>query len=137
EVVVVDMDLEAGDSWRRARGCTDLRGKIRQGRKVVPEHGRLARKAPAGQLHAVAGVASEADDDAVDLLDRLGLLGHRRRYSALSRLRRRRAERMARSRSARGAPAGTGTRGWQSLKPLRGRKPAQIRLPKPSGIFGA
>src|SRR2546423_8217416 len=36
---------------------------------------------------------------------------------------------MVGSRSPRGAPVGTGTRGCQSLKPLRGRKPAQIRLP--------
>ena len=87
DVVVGEVNLEPGDARQRAGRCPDLSREIREGREVVPEHGGLARKAPARQLHAVAGVAREADDDAVDLLDRLGLLGHRRRYSALSRLR--------------------------------------------------
>jgi len=90
DVVVGEVDLEAGDARQRARGSPDLSGEIRKGREVVPEHGGLAGEAPAGQLHAVAGVAREADDDAVDLLDRLGLFGHRRRYSALSLIRSRR-----------------------------------------------
>ncbi len=46
-------------------------GKSGKRREVVPENGRLAREAIARELHAVAGVACEADDHAIELLDRL------------------------------------------------------------------
>ena len=39
--------------------------------RSLPKHRGLAREAVAGELHAVAGVAGEADDDAVELLDGL------------------------------------------------------------------
>jgi hypothetical protein len=75
--VIGEVDLEARDAGQRPRRGTDLGGEIREGREIVPQHGGLAREAPACQLHAVTRVAREADDHAVDLLDRFGLLGHR------------------------------------------------------------
>ena len=41
----------------------DLRREVRHGRQVVAEHGADVGEAIAGELHAVAGVAGEADDD--------------------------------------------------------------------------
>ena len=61
-----------GDARQRAGRRADLGGEVGQRREVVPEDGGLAREAVAGQLHAVAGVAGEADDDPLELLDRLG-----------------------------------------------------------------
>jgi hypothetical protein len=72
DVVVGEVDLEAGHARERARGRADLRREVGQRREVVPEHGRLAREAAAGQLHAVARVAGEPDHDVVELLDGLG-----------------------------------------------------------------
>ena len=80
DVVVGEVDLEAGDARQRAGGRADLRGEVRQRREVVPEDGGLAREPVAGELHAVAGVAGEADHDPLELLDRLGL-GDAPRYS--------------------------------------------------------
>ena len=55
-------------------------GKSGKRREVVAEERRLAREAVARQLHPVAGVAGEADDDAIEVLD--GLRGWPRpRYS--------------------------------------------------------
>jgi len=51
----------------------DLRREVRQRRKVVAERGGFLGKAIAGQLHPIAGIAGEADYDAVEVLD---LLGH-------------------------------------------------------------
>src|SRR5262249_47294130 len=67
---------------QRAGRRADLGREVREGREVVAEDRGLARELAPGELHAVAGVACEADDDAVDLLD---LLCHRRRYSASAR----------------------------------------------------
>ena len=52
----------------------DLGGEVGQRRDVVPEQRRLGRELRAGELHAVAGVAREADDDLGELLD--GLAAH-------------------------------------------------------------
>ena len=74
--MIGEMDLEAGDAGQRARRRPDLRGEVGERREVVADEGRLAREPAARQLHAVAGVAREADDDAVDLFNRFGLFGH-------------------------------------------------------------
>ena len=66
------MQLEAGDAGQRARRRADLGREVRQRRDVVAEDGRVGGEPVAGQLHAVAGVAREADDDAVESLH----LGH-------------------------------------------------------------
>ena len=49
-------------------------GKFGRVDRSLPNDGRLLGEAVAGELHPVAGVAGEPDDDAVELLD---LLGHR------------------------------------------------------------
>ena len=72
DVVVREVDLEARDAGQRARRGPDLGREIGQSREVVAEERRLAREAPAGQLHAVAGVTGEADDHLLELLDGLG-----------------------------------------------------------------
>ena len=77
DVVVGEVDLEAGDAGERAGGRADLGGKVGERREIVAQHRRLACEAAAGQLHTVAGVAGEADDHLVELLYWL-----RHRYSA-------------------------------------------------------
>src|SRR5207245_1825890 len=71
DVVVGDVDLEGRDARQRARGGTDLCGEVGQGGEVVAEYRAHAGKAVAGELHAVAGVTGEADDDPVELLQRV------------------------------------------------------------------
>ena len=71
DVVVGEVDLEAGDARQRAGRRADLGREVGQRGEVVAEERRLAREAPARELHAVAGVAREADDDPIALLDRL------------------------------------------------------------------
>ena len=67
--MVGEVELEAGDARERAGRRADLGREVGQRREVVAEHRRLAREAVAGELHAVAGVAGEADDHLVELLD--------------------------------------------------------------------
>ena len=74
DVVVGEVHLERRHPGQRALGRADLGGEVGQRRQVVAERRRLLREPVPGQLHAVAGVAGEADDDAVELLDLLG--GH-------------------------------------------------------------
>ena len=71
DVVVGEVELEAGDAGQRAGGRADLGGIVRERREVVPEHRRLARELPARELHSVPRIAREADHDGVALLDRL------------------------------------------------------------------
>ena len=74
DVVVGEVELEAGDARQRARGRTDLGREIREGGEVVAEERRLRGHPPARELHPVTGVAGEPDDDRFELLD--GLRGH-------------------------------------------------------------
>src|SRR5690606_23088620 len=67
------VQLEGRDAGDGALGGADLGREVRQGRQVVAEDGRLLGEPVTGQLHPVAGVAGEPDDDAFDLLD--GLAG--------------------------------------------------------------
>ena len=71
DVVVREVDLEAGHAGKRAGGRTDLGREVGKRREVVPEDGRLAREAIARELHPVAGVAGEPDHDPFEVLDRL------------------------------------------------------------------
>ena len=71
DVVVGEVELEAGDARQRAGGRADLGGEVGQRRDVVAEQRRLGRELRAGELHAVTRVAREADDDLGELLDRL------------------------------------------------------------------
>jgi hypothetical protein len=72
DVVVGEVELEARDAGQGARRGANLRGEVGQRREVVAHERCLAREAVPGQLHAVAGVAREADDHIVELLDALG-----------------------------------------------------------------
>ncbi len=70
DVVVGEVDLEAGDAVGGAGGRPDLRREVGEGREVVAHQGGRGGELVAGQLHAVAGVAGEADDDRVQHLAR-------------------------------------------------------------------
>ncbi len=63
DVVVGDVHLEGRDTGDGARRRPDLRRVVRHGRQVVAEHRADVGEAVAGELHAVAGVAGEPDDD--------------------------------------------------------------------------
>jgi hypothetical protein len=80
DVVVGEVNLEAGDARERPGRCADLRREVRQRREVVPHHRRLGGEAAACELHAVPGVPGEADHDAVQTFDALTHLSNR--YSA-------------------------------------------------------
>ena len=67
-----ELDLEGGDAVHGAGRGADLGREVRQGREVVTEDRGRVREAVAGQLHAVAGVPGEPDDDVVAFLDGLG-----------------------------------------------------------------
>jgi hypothetical protein len=60
-----EADLEPRHAIGRAAGGPDLRWKIGEGRDVVAEDGRGRRELAAGELHAVAGVAAEANDHGI------------------------------------------------------------------------
>jgi hypothetical protein len=75
DVVVRDLDLEAGDTVDRALWGADLRGVVGLGRQVVAEGRGLRGELVAGELHAVARVARDADDHLVQL--GLGHIAHR------------------------------------------------------------
>ena len=64
-----EADLEPGHARQRAGRRTDLGGEIGQGADVVAEDGGRSGELRAGQLHAVARVAREADRDPLELLD--------------------------------------------------------------------
>jgi hypothetical protein len=61
--VVGEVELEARDAGQRAGGRANLGGEVGQRRDVVAEQRGLGRELRAGELHAVAGVAREANDD--------------------------------------------------------------------------
>ena len=58
-----EIDLEGGDAEGRALRRADLGGEIREGGEVVARQGRRQGELAPGQLHAVAAVAGEANDD--------------------------------------------------------------------------
>ena len=68
DVVVGDVDLERRHPGQGPGRGPDLGREVGEGGQVVPEQGRGGGEAVAGQLHAVAGVAGEPDDDAVEQL---------------------------------------------------------------------
>jgi hypothetical protein len=67
-----EVELEPRDPEQRASGSADLGREVGEGRDVVAGLGRGLGELGAGELHAVARIAGEADDDAVELLG----LGH-------------------------------------------------------------
>jgi hypothetical protein len=77
--VVGDVDLEGGDAGERAGRRPDLGGELGQGGQVVAQQRAGGGEAIARELHPVAGVAGEADDDPIDLdgsRRAFGCLGH-------------------------------------------------------------
>src|SRR6266536_3606401 len=75
-------EQEAGYRRQGARRSAYLGGEVRQGGQVVAERRRLLGEPVAGQLHAVARVPGEPDDDTITLLD---LFGHSGRTSSTRR----------------------------------------------------
>ena len=75
DVVVGEVQLERGHAGQGPGGGPDLGGEVGQRRQVVAERRGLGGEPVTGELHPVAGVAGETDDDPVDLLN---LLGHGR-----------------------------------------------------------
>ena len=67
DVVVRDVDLESGHPGQGARRGPDLGREVRKGGRVVAEQGADRGELRSCQLHPVAGVAGEADDDPVEL----------------------------------------------------------------------
>ena len=65
-VVVGEVQLEAGDPGQRALRGADLGREVRQGRQVVAQDRGLGGEPVAGQLHAVAAVPGEPDDDPIE-----------------------------------------------------------------------
>ena len=78
DVVIRDVHLERRHPGDRAGRGTDLGREVRHRRQVVAEHGADIGESVAGELHAVAGVTGEPDDDLVDALryERCGLCCH-------------------------------------------------------------
>ncbi len=70
DVVIGDVDLEGRYTGQGPRRCADLGGEVGERGQVVAEQGRGCGEPVTGQLHAVAGVAGEANDDAVEYLRR-------------------------------------------------------------------
>ena len=68
DVEVGEVELEARHPGQRALRRANLGGEIGKCGDVVAEASRLCGEAVTGQLHAVAGIAGEADDDSVELL---------------------------------------------------------------------
>ena len=80
DVVVGDVDLEGRHAGQGAGRGPDLGREVGEGGQVVAEQGRRGGEPVAGQLHAVAGVAGEPDDDAVEQVGGFrvgGGVGHR------------------------------------------------------------
>ena len=63
-----EVELEARDAEQAAGRSADLGGEVRERRDVVAGLGGGLRELGAGELHAVARVAGEADDDSVQML---------------------------------------------------------------------
>ncbi len=68
DVVVGDLNLERRHAGQRALWRADLGGVIRLRRKVIAEQCGLGGEPVTSELHAVAGVAGESDDDLFELL---------------------------------------------------------------------
>src|SRR5262249_58708894 len=68
-VMIGEMQLEAGHARQGARRGPDLRREVRQRGKVVAERRRFLGEPVTGKLHAIARIASEPDNYTVKLLD--------------------------------------------------------------------
>ena len=84
DLVGRELDLERRDAVHRSGRRADLRGEVGKRREVVAEDRRRVGESISGELHPVAGVTGEADDDAFLLLD--GLDYHAARPDPVRRL---------------------------------------------------
>ena len=84
DVVVGEVHLEGRHAGERALGGADLGGEVGERRQVVAQGGRLLGEAVSRQLHAVARVSSEPDDDSVQLPDLLAHLVPLRGHDLMS-----------------------------------------------------
>ena len=71
--MVGEMQLERRDARQGSRRSTNLRGEVRKCREVVSEARGLLCEPVSGQLHPIARVTGESDDDLLELFD---LFGH-------------------------------------------------------------
>src|SRR5207244_11588139 len=67
-VHATEVDLEGRYTVRRSGRGADFGGEIGEGGEVVSGKGCFHRKARAGDLHPVARISSEADDDGLACL---------------------------------------------------------------------
>ena len=76
--MIGDVHLKAGDTVDRACWCADLGGEVGERRQVVAEQCACRSETIACELHAIARIASKADNDMRDLLGLagLGFVGH-------------------------------------------------------------
>ena len=65
-VVRPELDLERRDAEGRTGRRANLRREVGERGQIVPDQAGLLRETGAGELHAVARIAGEADDDALD-----------------------------------------------------------------------
>ena len=72
DLVAGEVQLEGRDTGQGSGRGADFRRIVGKGADVIPKQGRRRGELRAGQLHAVAGVAGEADGDALQFLDRWG-----------------------------------------------------------------
>ncbi len=80
DVVIGEVHLEGRDAGQRAGRGADLGREVRERREVVAEDRRLLREPVTRELHAVARVAGDTDDNLIQLFD---VLGHAGRASAI------------------------------------------------------
>ena len=73
-VEAAEVDLEAGDASQSTDRGANLGGEVGQGADVVAEDGRGVGELGAGELHAVAGVAAQADGRRLSFLQGLAAL---------------------------------------------------------------
>ena len=64
-MVICKVKLEGGNSKQSALGGADLRRVIWQGNQVIAKAGGIHCEAIASKLHAIAAVASKADDNGI------------------------------------------------------------------------
>ena len=73
DVARAEVDLEGRHTEQGAGGRPDFGREVREGREIVAGQRGGQGELPAGQLHAVAGVACETNDDRVRVLNRVAV----------------------------------------------------------------
>ena len=91
--VIGDAHLERRDSGHRAGWGSNLGRELRECREIVPEEGRDTGESITGELHAITGIAGEADDNVmqrlravIDCWRMVDKIGHAQRPPVLARV---------------------------------------------------